>query len=98
MRYGSQLILSCLCPLLLPLAASELIHKVTEYAASCPLCRGVYLHVISYNHSAILLYKKKLFKCLRRLPRFYVIGGAEYDAFVFVHYCNGGKQQSSSLL
>ncbi|KAL6122933.1 hypothetical protein ACLB2K_075457 [Fragaria x ananassa] len=42
--------------------ASALIREVIKYASSIPTCRAVYLHVISYNNPAILLYKKMSFK------------------------------------
>ncbi|XWS65063.1 hypothetical protein CRYUN_Cryun05aG0058900 [Craigia yunnanensis] len=53
--------------------ATSLILEVIKYASSNPVCRAVYLHVISYNNPAIHLYKKMLFKCVRRLHGFYLI-------------------------
>ncbi|XP_058085642.1 histone acetyltransferase MCC1 [Magnolia sinica] len=77
--------------------ASSLIREVIKYAASMPVCRAVYLHVISYNDPAIHFYKKMQFKCLRRLSNFYYIKGRHYDSFLFVYYVNGGRSTCSPL-
>lgn len=77
--------------------ASTLIREVIKYASSIPTCRGVYLHVISYNNPAIHFYKKMLFKCVRRLHDFYFINGQHYDSYLFVYYVNGGRSPCSPL-
>lgn len=77
--------------------ASSLIREVVKYASSIPTCRAVYLHVISFNISAINLYKKMSFKCVRKLQGFYFINGQHYDSFLFVHYVNGGRSPCSPL-
>lgn len=77
--------------------ATSLIHEIIKYASSIPTCRGVYLHVISYNNPAILLYKKMSFKCVRRLHGFYLINGQHYDSYLFVYYVNGGRSPCSLL-
>ncbi|XVF56564.1 hypothetical protein PTKIN_Ptkin06aG0131300 [Pterospermum kingtungense] len=77
--------------------ATALIHEVIKYASSIPVCRAVYLHVISYNNPAILLYKKMSFKCVRRLHGFYLINGQHYDSYLFVYYVNGGRSPCSPL-
>ncbi|GMH09119.1 hypothetical protein Nepgr_010959 [Nepenthes gracilis] len=77
--------------------ASGLIREVIKYASNIPTCRAVYLHVISYNASAIHLYKKMSFKCVRKLYGFYVINGQHYDAYLFVYYVNGGRSPCSPL-
>lgn len=77
--------------------ATSLIREVIKYASSIPTCRAVYLHVISYNNSAIRLYKKMLFKCVRRLFGFYLINGQHYDSYLFVYHVNGGQSPCSPL-
>lgn len=77
--------------------ASSLVQKVIKYASSIPTCRAVYLHVISYNTTAIKFYKKMSFKCLERLPGFYFINGQHYDSYLFVYYVNGGRSPCSLL-
>uniref|UniRef100_A0A0D9VJR7 N-alpha-acetyltransferase 60 n=1 Tax=Leersia perrieri TaxID=77586 RepID=A0A0D9VJR7_9ORYZ len=77
--------------------ASSLIREVIKYAASISNCRGVYLHVISYNQPAISFYNKMLFKLVRRLPLFYYIRGQHYDSYLFVYYVNGGRSPCSPL-
>ncbi|XP_022746242.1 histone acetyltransferase MCC1-like [Durio zibethinus] len=77
--------------------ATALIHEVIKYASSIPVCRAVYLHVISYNNPAIHLYKKMSFKCVRRLQGFYFINGQHYDSYLFVFYLNGGRSPCSPL-
>eukprot|EP00850_Spirogloea_muscicola_P007969 SM000041S15528 [mRNA] locus=s41:601170:602444:+ [translate_table: standard] len=77
--------------------ASALVGKVTKYAGASSSCRGVYLHVISYNRAAILFYKKASFQCAHRLPAFYAIAGRAYDAYLYVYYVNGGRPPGSTL-
>ncbi|KAL8161681.1 hypothetical protein V2J09_013170 [Rumex salicifolius] len=77
--------------------ASSLIREVIKYASKLATCRGVYLHVISYNTPAIHLYQKMSFKCLRRLYGFYLINAQYYDAYLFVYYVNGGRSPCSPL-
>ncbi|KAL5211975.1 hypothetical protein ABZP36_022822 [Zizania latifolia] len=77
--------------------ASSLVREVIKYAASISNCRGVYLHVISYNQPAISFYNKMLFKLVRRLPLFYYIRGQHYDSYLFVYYVNGGRSPCSPL-
>ncbi|KAE8684704.1 Histone acetyltransferase MCC1 [Hibiscus syriacus] len=80
--------------------ATTLIHEVIKYASSIPVCRAVYLHVISYNNPAIHLYQKMSFKCMRRLHGFYLINGQHYDSylFVYVYYVNGSRSPCSPLV
>eukprot|EP00246_Nothoceros_aenigmaticus_P018622 TRINITY_DN981_c0_g1_i2.p1 TRINITY_DN981_c0_g1~~TRINITY_DN981_c0_g1_i2.p1 ORF type:complete len:261 (+),score=30.99 TRINITY_DN981_c0_g1_i2:308-1090(+) len=69
--------------------ASTLVSEVTEYAKTITSCRAVYLHVISYNKTAILFYEKNSFYSLRKLRNFYYINGHYYDAYLYVFYVNG---------
>ncbi|KAK9095536.1 hypothetical protein Scep_027005 [Stephania cephalantha] len=77
--------------------ASVLVREAINYAANIVSCRGVYLHVIAYNKSAIGFYKKMSFNCARRLENFYYINGHHYDAYLFVYYVNGGRSPCSPL-
>lgn len=77
--------------------ATSLIREVIKYASSMPNCRAVYLHVISYNNSAIHLYQKMSFHCVRRLQSFYFINGRHYDAYLFIYYVNGARSPCSPL-
>ncbi|GAB4858163.1 hypothetical protein Ancab_009560 [Ancistrocladus abbreviatus] len=77
--------------------ASALIREVIKYASNIPTCRAVYLHVISYNTTAIHLYNKMSFSCVRRLYGFYLIDGQHYDSYLFVYYINGGRSPCSLL-
>ena len=45
-------------------------------------CTNIWLHVVSYNVSAIKFYLKNNFSKLRKLKRHYYIDGKEYDAIV----------------
>ncbi|RDX97132.1 Histone acetyltransferase MCC1, partial [Mucuna pruriens] len=72
--------------------ASSLIREVIKYAASIPTCRAVYLHVISYNNSAINLYKKMSFKELLTAIVSYMRSGFKSVA---ARLCkNGGRKIS----
>ena len=58
-----------------PECAGALGWQVTEYARTLPLCRAVYLHVITSNEPAIAFYRRLSFQCVRCLPQFYYIHG-----------------------
>ncbi|XP_048138482.1 histone acetyltransferase MCC1 isoform X1 [Rhodamnia argentea] len=77
--------------------ASSLILEVIKYASSIPTCQAVYLHVISYNIPAMHLYKKMSFKCIRRLPGFYLIDSKHYDAYLFVYFVKACRSPCSLL-
>ncbi|GLT63934.1 hypothetical protein SLA2020_364590 [Shorea laevis] len=77
--------------------ASALIREVIKYATNIPACRAVYLHVICYNNPAIHLYRKMSFKCIRKLPGFYLINGQHHDSYLFVYYVNGGRSPCSPI-
>ncbi|XP_047069952.1 histone acetyltransferase MCC1-like [Lolium rigidum] len=77
--------------------ASSLVQEVIKYGTSIINCRGVYLHVISYNQPAIRFYKKMLFNLVRRLPMFYYIKGQHYDSLLFVYYVREGLSPCSLL-
>jgi ribosomal protein S18 acetylase RimI-like enzyme len=77
--------------------ASALVWEVIHYASRISTCRAVYLHVISYNQSAIHFYQKNMFHCLRRLHNFYCIEGRFYDAYLYVYYVNGGRSPCSAV-
>lgn len=77
--------------------ASSLVQEVIKYATSIINCRGVYLHVISYNQPAIRFYEKMLFNLVRRLPMFYYIEGHHYDSFLFLYYVHGGLSPCSLM-
>ncbi|KAG7575774.1 Acyl-CoA N-acyltransferase [Arabidopsis thaliana x Arabidopsis arenosa] len=61
------------------------------------VCRGVYLHVIAHNNAAICLYKRLMFRCVRRLHGFYLIKRQHFDAFLFVYFINGSRTPCSPL-
>lgn len=79
--------------------------QVVQHAKSLPLCRAVYLHVITHNHVAIAFYHSLQFQCVRHLPQFYFIRGDRaptqdqnyYDALMFVLYVNQGRAPFSFL-
>ncbi|CAM6088209.1 unnamed protein product [Calypogeia fissa] len=77
--------------------ASALVGKVIQHATSLPTCRAVYLHVISYNNSAIYFYKKNSFQCMRRLRNFYYINGRHYDSYLYIYFVNGGRSRCSAI-
>lgn len=77
--------------------ATSLIKEVIKYASNITMCQAVYLHVISYNNSAIHLYEKMSFQCVRRLHAFYFINGQHYDSYLFIYYVNGGRSPCSPL-
>ncbi|KAG7575773.1 Acyl-CoA N-acyltransferase [Arabidopsis thaliana x Arabidopsis arenosa] len=77
--------------------ARSLISEVINYASGLSVCRGVYLHVIAHNNAAICLYKRLMFRCVRRLHGFYLIKRQHFDAFLFVYFINGSRTPCSPL-
>lgn len=77
--------------------AMSLISEVIKYASGLSVCRGVYLHVIAHNNAAICLYKRLMFRCVRRLHGFYLINRHHFDAFLFVYFINGSRTPCSPL-
>lgn len=73
--------------------ASNLIAAVYRHSVDLG-CRAVFLHVITYNDTALRLYARHGFHCAARLPHFYVINSGRqadpsrtrYDAFLYVVY------------
>lgn len=54
-----------------------------RYARADPGCVAVYLHVISYNDSAMSFYKSRGFKYVTKMKDFYSINKKNYDSLVF---------------
>lgn len=83
--------------------ASTLITRCISYASSFSSsssssphsCGAVYLHVIDYNTSAMALYKKCGFICLKRNKDFYLIDGRYYDADVYLFYLHQSHANST---
>ena len=47
-------------------------------------CIAIYLHVISYNETAIKFYKKNKYKNVAKIDNYYNFDDKNYDAFVFM--------------
>jgi ribosomal protein S18 acetylase RimI-like enzyme len=77
--------------------ASALLWEVIEYANQMSSIKALYLHVIAYNHPAIMFYQKNMFQCIRRLPNFYFIEGQHHDAYLHVYYVNGGRSPCTAI-
>ncbi|XP_057310431.1 N-alpha-acetyltransferase 60-like [Hydractinia symbiolongicarpus] len=53
-------------------------------------CKAVYLHVLSTNAGAVLLYERHQFLRHKHLPLYYAIQGTRMDGYCYVIYANGG--------
>ena len=63
---------------------SELIEQSMKIAwARFPECQGVSLHVIEYNNAAIGFYRKKGYKELEKIEKYYTINEKQYAAYRF---------------
>lgn len=71
--------------------ATELLRRTVAKAEKRPDCKVIYLHVITYNTSAMEFYKKNGFVRKQRIKDFYSIKGKSYDSYIFAKYLNGGK-------
>ncbi|CAD7697320.1 unnamed protein product [Ostreobium quekettii] len=71
--------------------------KLIDWLEDCAACMGasvVFLHVISYNQAAMLLYQKSCFRCVACMENFYCIRSGRqinpnqtrYDAYLFMKW------------
>ncbi|GMH55961.1 hypothetical protein TL16_g02026 [Triparma laevis f. inornata] len=77
--------------------ASLLLKKLIQSATSNRNCGLIYLHVITYNTSAIKFYEKNRFERLGICEGYYCIEGKYYDSYLYVRYVNGGERCRSWL-
>ena len=77
--------------------ASLLLKKLIQNATSNRNCGLVYLHVITYNTSAIKFYEKNGFQRVAQCEGYYLIDGVSYDSYLYCLYINGGEPSESWL-
>mmetsp|Transcript_20899 Transcript_20899/g.40974 ORF Transcript_20899/g.40974 Transcript_20899/m.40974 type:complete len:379 (+) Transcript_20899:13-1149(+) len=65
---------------------SELLKEAMRVAEEDKSCGVVYLHVITYNESAIRFYQRHGFVCVDTLRNFYRINGESFDAFLYAKF------------
>jgi len=57
----------------------------------CIILKQVYLHVITYNTSAIRFYRKNNYTELRIISEFYHFNDKYHDSYLYVRYLNNYK-------
>ena len=62
---------------------SELVSRCIAYGRADPGCIAVYLHVITYNESAVSFYRSKGFEYVTTVKDFYSINKKKYDSYIF---------------
>lgn len=73
---------------------SKLVQLCEQYALGAletggALCGGMYLHVVTYNGSAVSFYRRQGFLVLREMKDYYVIAGLRYSSKICVRPLNG---------
>ncbi|CAE7749517.1 MCC1 [Symbiodinium sp. CCMP2592] len=70
--------------------AKELIRRSLEYVErDLPEVQAMYLHVVTYNEAAILLYESCSFLRIEYFPSFYFLHGRHYDSYLYARYLRG---------
>ena len=63
---------------------SNLLKYIYNIALKIDRCIAIYLHVISYNETAIKFYQKNKYKNVAKIDNYYNFEDKNYDAFVFM--------------
>jgi len=63
---------------------SNLLKYIYNIALKIDRCIAIYLHVISYNETAIKFYQKNKYKNVAKIDNYYNFDDKNYDAFVFM--------------
>ena len=71
--------------------ASALVRWVESLVQQDPACGGVYLHVITYNDSAIRFYERLGFYRVEEIPDYYEIEGRKFSSYLYAKYYNGNR-------
>ncbi|OLP85254.1 Histone acetyltransferase MCC1 [Symbiodinium microadriaticum] len=72
--------------------AKELIRRSLEYVErDLPEVQAMYLHVVTYNEAAILLYESCSFLRIEYFPSFYFLHGRHYDSYLYARYLRGSR-------
>lgn len=71
--------------------ASSLLNACIDYANSRPECGLLYLHVITYNTSAMAFYEANGFRRICTVRDFYNIEKKKYDAYVYARYLENAR-------
>jgi ribosomal protein S18 acetylase RimI-like enzyme len=75
---------------------SMLLEHMLAAAERDPSCGVVYLHVITYNESAIRFYERHGFRRLRTVQGFYLINGQSFDSFLYARFLAGCERAPES--
>lgn len=70
---------------------SALVKWVEALVQEDSACGGVYLHVITYNDTAIRFYERLGFYRVEEIPDYYDIDGKKYASYLYAKYFNGNR-------
>ena len=71
--------------------ATAMIEWVESLVEQDSACGGIYLHVITYNDSAIRFYERLGFYRVEEIPDYYDIDGQKYSSYLYAKYFNGNR-------
>lgn len=70
---------------------TSLVKWVESLVQQDSACGGVYLHVITYNDTAIRFYERLGFHRVEEIPDYYDIDGKKYASYLYVKYFHGNR-------
>lgn len=76
---------------------SALVGWIESVVQNDSACGGVYLHVITYNETAIRFYERLGFYRVEEIPDYYDIDGKKYASYLYAKYFNGNRGHFSVL-
>ena len=68
---------------------TKLIQDCIDLVEQVNCCGVIYLHVITYNSTAIRFYERLGFYRIQRIIGYYTIEGEKYDCFLYAKFMNG---------
>jgi ribosomal protein S18 acetylase RimI-like enzyme len=68
---------------------SKLINECINICEQVPSCGVIYLHVITYNSTAIRFYERLGFHRIKEIKDYYTIHNESYNCYLYAKFVNG---------
>lgn len=68
---------------------SKLINECINICEQVPSCGVIYLHVITYNSTAIRFYERLGFHRIKEIKDYYTINNESYNCYLYAKFVNG---------
>jgi ribosomal protein S18 acetylase RimI-like enzyme len=93
LRFGYIMIIGVIDELRKKNLGTILLDKITDEFMKMKNCYCIYLHVVSYNSTAIKFYNKNKFENVTTLKNYYRIKNSVYDCDVFVKFFDWSQKK-----